>query len=179
MITYPHHPNYIGRTIVGAAHTEYLRGEMTPCWKHHGETSVMILKYNESSAFKYEVVVTGGLVLRFGGETYPQLPIDIEVTIGMIDNYPHDGRKVSSPTHESWDSFCHPQRMSLWRSKHSGNVGIEDDFVCSVGCLIETVNMIPTVLKVYSVRMKIEQLGEMENGYPRKPSKSKSEENPA
>jgi hypothetical protein len=117
-------------------------------------------------------------VLRFGGEVYPQLPVDIEVTIGMIDNYPHDGRKVSTPTFESWDSFCHPQRMSLWRSRHSGNVGIEDDFVCNVGCLIETVHMTPTILKVYSVRMKVEQLGEMENGYPRSKGEGKGEENP-
>jgi hypothetical protein len=184
VITYPHHPNYITRTIVGAANSEYIKGEMVPCGKSSNEAdevSVMILKYNECSPFKYEVIVTGGLVLRFGGETYPPLPIDVEVTIGMVDNYPHDGRKHSVVTHESWQSFCTPQRMDRWRDMHSGLPRIlagADDFVWNVGCLIETVVMTPTVLKVYSIRMKVDQLKEIEHGYPRSQGEGKSEEDP-
>jgi hypothetical protein len=140
----------------------------------------MILKYNECSPFKYEVIVTGGLVLRFGGEFYPSLPDDIEVTLCMVDNYCGEACKVSKPTHESWQSFCTPQRMTFWRSYHGGMLSllINDEFVRTVGVLIETVVLIPTTLNVYSIRMKVEQLEEIEHGYPRGKGEGKSEEDP-
>jgi hypothetical protein len=181
VITYPHHSNYITRTIVEAANSEYIKGEMTPCEREDGYISVMILMYNANSPFKYEVVVTGGLVLRFGNEAaYPQLPDDIEVTISMVNNYCGHGCKVSSPTHESWQSFCTPQRMSFWRDYHGGLkcLSVDDEFVRTVGVLIETVHMIPTVLKVYTIRMKVEQLEDIERGYPRSKGEGKGEENP-
>lgn len=182
MITYPHHPDYIVRTIVGTVHSEFIKGSIAPyVHNFNGDVLVMIFKYNECSPFKYEVIARNGLVLRFGGEAaYPQLPNDVEVTIGMVDNYPYDGRKVSTPTHESWQSFCHTQRMGLWTDGHYGlkRLLTTDEFVRDVGCLIETVNLLPTVLKVYSIRMKVDQLKEIEHGYPRSQGESKSEENP-
>lgn len=182
MITYPHHPDYFVRTIVGTVHSEFIRGSIAPCGKQNDEISVMIFKYNECSPFKYEVIARNGLVLRFGNEAaYPQLPDDVEVTIGMVDNYPYDGRKVSTPTHESWQSFCHTQRMGLWSDMHNGAdraIAGADEFIWNVGCLIETVNLLPTVLKVYSIRMKVDQLKEIENGYPRSQGEGKSEKNP-
>jgi hypothetical protein len=170
------------RTIVDAVRARnFLRVDFAP-YVHHinGDVSVMIFKYNECSPFKYEVVAHNGLVLRFGGEAYPPLPVDVEVTIGMVDNYPYDGRKHSNVIGESWETFINTPRAGMWSEKHYGLDRIlgADEFVRDVGCLIETVEIFPTVLKVYSVHMKTLQFMEIQRGYPRGESEGKSEKNP-
>lgn len=169
-------------TIVSAVRSRnFLRVDFAP-YVHHinGDVSVMIFKYNECSPFKYEVVAHNGLVLRFSGEAYPPLPIDVEVTIGMVDNYPYDGRKHSNVIGENWETFINTPRAGMWSEKHYGLDRIlgADEFVRDVGCLIETMDLPPTTLKVYSIRMKVDQLKEIEHGYPGSQGEGKSEEDP-
>lgn len=143
------------------------------------DSRIIVLKYSNIKRevdFKYEVIFSTGMVRKYDGDNYPDLPINILTTLYMIDEYPAEVKEspLVTVTRVEMSHWTHAFRANKWQVEVSRIMN--DEFLDKIGRKLEIITAPEATVTAYSVIVKASDIRRMTSGNTGEQGQGKSEE---